>query len=108
MCGSPDRATAMVVAVAMAELGTVTRALLAGGDDGLDEDAVAERICPAWVAGLDVDGAVISVLTATVSREPLWATDPTAQLLEELQFTLNEGACIEAATSGTPELIAER
>jgi len=97
----------MVAAVAMAELGTVTRALLAGGDDGLDEHAVAERICRACVAGLDVDGAVISVLTATVSRETLWATDPTAQLLEELQFTLNEGACIQAATSGTPVLIAD-
>jgi hypothetical protein len=76
----------------MAELGTVTQALLAGGDDGLDAHAVAERICRACVTGLDVDGAVISILTATVSRETLWATDPTAELLEELQFTLNEGA----------------
>ena len=91
----------------MAELGTVTRALLAGGDDGVDAHAVAERICRACVAGLDVDGAVISVLTATVSRETLWATDPTAQLLEELQFTLNEGACIQAATTGTPVLVAD-
>jgi hypothetical protein len=55
----------------MAEWGTVTRALLAGGDDGVDEHAVAKRICQACVAGLDVDGAVISVLTATVSRETL-------------------------------------
>jgi GAF domain/ANTAR domain len=91
----------------MAELGTVTRALLAGGDDGVDEHAVAERICRACVAGLDVDGAVISVLTATVSRETLWATDPTAELLEELQFTLNEGACMEAAVTGTPVLVAD-
>ena len=91
----------------MAELGTVTRALLAGGDDGVDEHAVAQRICRACVAGLDVDGAVISVLTATVSRETLWATDPTAELLEELQFTLNEGACMQAATTGTPVLVAD-
>jgi hypothetical protein len=86
----------------MTELGTVTLALLAGGDDGVDE-----RICRACVAGLDVDGAVISVLTATVSRETLWATDPTAELLEELQFTLNEGACMEAAATGTPVLVAD-
>jgi GAF domain len=91
----------------MAELGTVTRALLAGGDDGVDEHAVAKRICQACVAGLDVDGAVISVLTATVSRETLWATDPTAELLEDLQFTLNEGACMQAATTGTPVLVAD-
>jgi hypothetical protein len=91
----------------MAELGTVTQALLAGGDDGVDAHAVAERICRACVTGLDVDGAVISILTATVSRETLWATDPTAELLEELQFTLNEGACMQAATSGTPVLVAD-
>jgi transcriptional regulator with GAF, ATPase, and Fis domain len=91
----------------MAELGTVTRALLAGGGDDVDEHAVAERICRACMAGLDVDGAVISVLTATVSRETLWATDPTAELLEELQFTLNEGACMQAATTGTPVLVAD-
>jgi GAF domain len=91
----------------MAELGTVTRALLDGGDDGADEHAVAQRICQACVAGLDVDGAVISVLTATVSRETLWATDTTAELLEELQFTLNEGACMEAAATGRPVLVAD-
>jgi hypothetical protein len=91
----------------MTELGTVTLALLAGGDDGVDEHAVAKRICQACVAGLDIDGAVISVLTATVSRETLWATDATAQLLEELQFTLNEGACMEAAVTGTPVLVAD-
>lgn len=91
----------------MAEPGTVTRALLDGSDDGADEHAVAQRICQTCVAGLDVDGAVISVLTGTVSRETLWATDPTAELLEELQFTLNEGACMEAAMTGTPVLVAD-
>jgi GAF domain-containing protein len=91
----------------MTELGTVTQALLDGGDDGADEHAVAKRICQACVTGLDIDGAVISILTATVSRETLWATDPTAQLLEELQFTLDEGACMEAAVTGTPVLVAD-
>ena len=91
----------------MTELGTVTLALLAGGDDSVNEHAVAKRICQACVAGLDIDGAVISVLTATVSRETLWATDPTAELLEELQFTLNEGACMQAAVTGTPVLVAD-
>ncbi len=91
----------------MDELGTVTRALLAIGADGVDDRPVAARICQACVAGLDVDGAAISVLTATVARETLWATDATAQLLEELQFTLNEGACMEAATTGSPVLVSD-
>jgi len=91
----------------MAELGTVTRALLGIARDGIDEQVLARRICEACVAGLDVDGAVMSLLTASVSRETLWATDATAELLEELQFTLNEGACMEAATTGRPVLVAD-
>lgn len=56
--------------------------------------------------GLDVDGAAISVLTTCPSRETLWATDPTAELLEDLQFSLNEGACVQAAGSRRPVLVA--
>jgi hypothetical protein len=71
----------------------------------MDDDALARLICQACMAGLDVDGAVLSVLTATVSRVTLWATDATAELIEELQFTLNEGACMEAAATGRPVLV---
>lgn len=91
----------------MADLGTVTQALLRITRNGTDEHDLAEQICRSCVSGLDVDGAVISVLTATVSRETLWASDPTAALLEDLQFTLNEGACIEAAITGRPVLIPD-
>ena len=42
-----------------------------------------------------------------MSRETLWATDPVAELLEDLQFTLNEGACMEAATTGNPVLVPD-
>ena len=91
----------------VAELGTVTRALLSIVRDGTDERGLAGLICQACVDGLDVDGAVISLLTASVSRETLWATDATAELLEDLQFTLNEGACMEAAISGNPVLVPD-
>jgi hypothetical protein len=37
----------------------------------------------------------------------LWATDPTAEMLEDLQFTLNEGACMEAAATGAPVLVPD-
>ncbi len=91
----------------MAELGTVTRALLSIARGGTDDRGLAGRICQACVDGLDVDGAAISLLTASVSRETLWATDATAELLEDLQFTLNEGACMEAATTGNPVLVPD-
>jgi hypothetical protein len=67
--------------------------------------ALAEQICRACVDGLDVHGAAISLLTGSPSRETLWASDPTADLLEDLQFTLNEGACMQAASTGTPVLV---
>jgi GAF domain len=91
----------------VAELGVVTRALLAIARDGVDDRVLAMRICRACVAGLDVDGAAISLLTATVARQTLAATDETAELLEDLQFTLNEGACMEAASTGSPVLVAD-
>lgn len=91
----------------MAELGTVTRALLSIVRDGTDTRELARMICYACVQGLDVDGAAISLLTASDSRETLWASDPIAELLEDLQFSLNEGACMEAATTGRPVLVPD-
>lgn len=55
----------------MAEPGAVTRALLAVGRDVGSDTALAERVCAACVAGLDIDGAAISLLTGSVSRETL-------------------------------------
>lgn len=91
----------------MPELGAVSRALLAIARDVEDDRALAEQICRACVAGLDIDGAAISLLTASSARETLCATDATAELLEDLQFSLGEGACVEAAASGRPVLVAD-
>jgi GAF domain len=92
---------------AVAEFGVVTRALLAIARDGVDDRGLAMRICRACVDGLGVDGAAISLLTASVARQTLAASDETADLLEDLQFTLNEGACMQAARTGRPVLVAD-
>ncbi len=91
----------------MAELGAVTRALLEMVRDGTGDGDLPERICQACMDGLDIDGAAMSVLTATSSRSTLWSSDATAELLEDLQFTLNEGACMQAATTGRPVLVTD-
>ena len=91
----------------MADLGVVTKALLAIARDTIDDRALAMRICRACVDGLDVDGAAISLLTAGAARQTLAATDATAELLEDLQFTFNEGACMEAARTGNPVLVGD-
>jgi hypothetical protein len=92
---------------AVAEFGVVTRALLAIARDGVDDRGLALRICRACVDGLGVDGAALSLLTASVARQTLAVTDETADLLEDLQFTLNEGACMQAARTGRPVLVAD-
>jgi hypothetical protein len=91
----------------MGERGVVTQAMLAIARDVADDRVLAGLICRACVGGLDVDGAALSLLTASVARHTLHATDDTAGVLEELQFTLNEGACIEAATTGNPVFVAD-
>lgn len=91
----------------MDERGEVTRALLAIARDVADDRAVAEQICRACVANLDIDGAATSLSTASASRDTLYASDATADLLDELQFTLGEGACMEAAVTGRPVLVPD-
>lgn len=87
--------------------GPVSRAVLSI-DRGLgDERRWAEQICRACVEGVDVDGASMSLLTAKVSRTTLWASDHTARLLEELQFSLGEGPCMQAATTGRAVMVPD-
>jgi len=91
----------------VAESGRVTRSLLALSRAGVGNRQLAADICRACISGLDVEGAALSLLTTTDARNTLFASDPVADLLEELQFTLNEGACIEAGTSGNPVLVPD-
>lgn len=97
----------MVGSVRVAEPGSVAQAMLALARDVGGNHELAEQICRVCVLGLDVDGAAISLLTASASRETLWASDATAELLEDLQFSLGEGACIEAALTGRPVLVPD-
>jgi hypothetical protein len=97
----------VVGSIRVAELGAVTRALLEIPCDVGDDRVLAERVCRAYVGGLDVDGAALSLLTASSAHQTLCATDATAELLEELQFSLGEGACVEAAMAGRPVLVAD-
>lgn len=91
----------------MAELGSLTRALLAIARDGADDVGLADQICHACIDGLGVDGAGISLLTETESREAVCASDATAARVEDLQYTLGEGPCVEAAITGRAVLVPD-
>lgn len=91
----------------MAEPGPVTRALIQILGTHVDDRDLAARICAACVAGLDIDGASISLLPASTARVTLWATDTTAALLEDLGFDLNEGPGMDAAALASPVLVSD-
>lgn len=57
-------------------------------------------ICETAARLTGVDGAAVAVLTATNIRELVHATDTLAQQIDELQFTLGEGPCVDAYRQG--------
>ncbi|MEU0742204.1 GAF domain-containing protein [Streptomyces sp. NPDC006134] len=65
-------------------------------------EEVPRRVCAAVGEGLGMDGATVSLLTDTPSRQLLAASGDAALLLEEIQFTVLEGPCITAAREGEP------
>ena len=67
----------------------------------------AQRICELCVGALPVTGAAITAMTSPDHQIPVWATDEVAVRIDELQFRLSEGPCVEAFTSGVPVLVAD-
>lgn len=54
---------------------------------------------------LDVTGAGISMVTETGNRGVVCATDDVSAEIEELQFTLGQGPCVDAVKTGAPVLV---
>lgn len=90
--------------------------------DGADEHLIAvrdligrqpehldllHRVCRAAAAALSARGTGISVMTADGTRGACAASDPASELIEELQFTLGEGPCIDAFAQRRPVLTAD-
>ena len=67
----------------------------------------SRHICQLCSQLLGVTGAGISMVTATGNRGVVCATDEVSARIEELQFTLGEGVCVEAVASGAPVMVAD-
>ena len=52
-------------------------------------------------------GASITAMTSADHQNPLWSTDEVAERIDELQFRLSEGPCVEAFTSRVPVLVPD-
>jgi GAF domain/ANTAR domain len=66
-----------------------------------------ERICSLCVDRLDVSGGGVSMMTVVGNRAVVCATDDTAAAIEEMQFTLGEGPCLDAVARSRPVLVAD-
>ncbi|GAA0804643.1 GAF and ANTAR domain-containing protein [Spirilliplanes yamanashiensis] len=65
-----------------------------------------QRVCRAAAGALTASGAGVSVMTADGTRGISAASDPASEHVEELQFVLGEGPCIDAFTTARPVLVA--
>ncbi|MGM7647724.1 GAF and ANTAR domain-containing protein [Nocardia sp. JW2] len=75
----------------------------AGGEGSLFGGIGA--LCTAAVRLTGVDGAAVALLSHTSqARELVYATDATAQHLDELQFVVGEGPCIDTYRGGERQL----
>jgi hypothetical protein len=74
---------------------------------GPERAAQPRRICELCVDTLSVSGAGIAMVTATGHRGVICATDGRSSKIEDLQLTLGEGPCVDAAASGMPVLLPD-
>ncbi|GAA4228230.1 GAF domain-containing protein [Actinomadura meridiana] len=65
------------------------------------------HVCRAAVPVTGTDGAALSLVTAPDRRTLLHATDGAARRLDDLQFGLGEGPCVDAWRQGGPVLVAD-
>ena len=74
---------------------------------GPERAAQPLRICELCVDTLAVTGAGIAMVTASGHRGVVCATDDVSATIEDLQLTLGEGPCVDAAVTGSPVLISD-
>lgn len=65
------------------------------------------RICQLCVDTLGMSGGGISLVTESGNRGAVCSTDERAAQIEELQFGLGEGPCVDAVAHGVPVLVPD-
>lgn len=83
------------------------RALVAAQPVGPSDEGVVgwlQRLCRSVVDELPAAGAGVSIIDRTGFTGVVAASDQVARSLEDLQFTMGEGPCLDAYASGSPVL----
>jgi hypothetical protein len=89
------------VDVTSTRVGEILRAAWAESADGT---ALPTNLAAACVRALPVSGVGLALMTDEGPAGVIAATDGAALELEQLQFTLGEGPCVDASQSGRPVL----
>src|SRR3954453_39628 len=89
------------VGVASKRVNEIFQAAWTGSSDGTD---LPGSLASACVRALPVSGVGLALMTDEGPAGIITATDGAALELEELQFTLGEGPCVDASRSGRPVL----
>ena len=63
---------------------------------------MTDRLCATCAVLTGMSGAGIMLLADDVAHGSLCTTDPTSALIEQVQYTLGEGPCVDAHREGRP------
>lgn len=72
-----------------------------------DPVTVLLNTCTDCLGVVAADGMAVAVSTRSGHRQLVFASDPTVERIESLQFTLGEGPCIDAAADRGPVLVPD-
>jgi hypothetical protein len=64
-------------------------------------------VCDAAVRALSASGSGMSVMTESGIRGVMVASDPVSERIEDLQFVLGEGPCLDALATRRPVLVED-
>jgi hypothetical protein len=76
-------------------------------DHAADRPGRTQRICELCVEGLGINGGGISLVTTAGNRGVVCATDDVSARIEDLQFSLGEGPCVDAVRGSAPVLVPD-
>jgi len=78
----------------------ILRSIIGKGNGELE----TQRLCAACAEITGMSGAGIMLMSGDVPRGEVCATDEVSHLIEELQYTLGEGPCVDAYNLDVPVL----
>jgi len=78
--------------------------ILALLSDGGEAEPGPKRLCEVAAEALVMTGAGVMLMSGDVPRGSVCSSNPVSGLIEDLQFTLGEGPCVDAYESDRPVL----